>query len=208
MLRAMFRAAPVLAILLCAAAAGCSKSEKKDQAAAGTQAKAAATGMGKAFVVGKPAPKYPPRTKVACAELLKSIEDGSKNLKHPITAKAGDWGRVPEELRALPPGAEHCGSISVLKQAVVTSDLAGKDLESFYAPLFAKLDCPNLTCVDTSAGPLTQTRCECKNGPMLGTVTTDTANQSYNVSVVRMTDLLERESRREAEEKAEKAQAL
>jgi hypothetical protein len=173
-----------LFIAACLVFGGCAKGKGQDTSAEAASATSAAA----AGALDTPAGASPrlasKRTKVTCPELFKQMEESSKSLKLDAKTTPGSWGKVPPELRKLPPGAEHCGSVDILDQAVIASGLAGKELEAFYAPLFAGLGCQPFTCEDVTSGSSTQTRCNCHANGYFGSVNTDISVESYVVSVL------------------------
>jgi hypothetical protein len=124
----------------------------------------------------------PKRSKVSCARLRQRMERDAKNLglDDKITPKS--WGNIPDELRKLPPGAELCGVDTELEHVVITSALFGKDLESYYAPLFAKIGCRPLGCT-VETGFVDQTRCRCATEGVVGTVATDVKDEAFTLKV-------------------------
>jgi hypothetical protein len=126
-----------------------------------------------------PAPAAPARDKLTCAAYRDRQAERYKQAAFDTRLKAGSWGRLPPELRKLPPRAKLCGADSH-GQAVVASPLVGKDLESFYRPLFAKLGFDQLTCTGTGG----QTTCKCKRRRDIGIVVTDSTSEAYVVSMV------------------------
>jgi hypothetical protein len=173
-----------LSLMVAIFTAGCSKKTQKSDAppAASTTPAAAAP--------DKPATAAPKRSKVGCAELLTKMEETSKRMNLPVKAIPHSWGNIPPELRKLPAGAEHCGSVDALGQAIIVSPLFGKDLEAYYAPLFASVGCAPFTCEIVTSDPYVQTRCKCKQGKvmkggMLGTVSTDTGAESYTIALMK-----------------------
>jgi hypothetical protein len=121
----------------------------------------------------------PHRTKVACGPYLASVKKTGASVGFTPEIVPGSWGDVPAELQKLPPGAQNCGTIA--GQPTIVSPAYGKDLETFYAPLFAKVGCQPFTCeVETSPA---RTKCKCKVGKTLGMVVTDTGNEAYTVSL-------------------------
>jgi hypothetical protein len=135
------------------------------------------------------------RSKLDCAELLTKMEEVSRKVNMPMKTTPGSWGKVPAELQVVPPGGKHCGSVDLLEQAVIASGLEGKALESFYAPLFGKLGCQPLVCEEATSGDYVQTRCNCRGDGMMGSVNTDTGNETYTLAVVPMTGILGRKKK-------------
>src|SRR4029079_19509730 len=81
----------------------------------------------------------PRRSKMACGPYLAEVKKTSAAHGFNPTIVAGSWGDIPAELQKLPAGAQNCGTVE--GQATIASPAFGKDLETFYAPLFAKVGC-------------------------------------------------------------------
>ena len=126
----------------------------------------------------------PTRSKATCDEIRQELERTSKGMAVPMKVAAGSWGKVPAELRKLPPGAELCGVDASLGQAIIKSPLFGKALESYYAPLFAKVGCKPLTCQIAKSGSMRQTRCSCDRPGGVGAVTTNVRNESFSLGTL------------------------
>jgi hypothetical protein len=124
------------------------------------------------------------RAKLTCAELVPRMEQTAKSLNMPVKTTLGSWGKVPKQLQVLPPGGALCGSVDMMDQAVLATNLASEELESFYAPLFAKADCAPLKCEDVTEGSMVQTRCTCHGEGFMGSVTTDTGAESLTLGVI------------------------
>jgi hypothetical protein len=129
----------------------------------------------------------PKRSKVSCAKLRQQLEKSNRELGVVDKIEPRSWGSLPVYLRKLPPGAELCGVEVGLGQAVITSPLFGKDLESHYAPLFAKLGCEPLDCrvVATSEGVPEQTRCRCAMPGVAGVVITDSKHEAFTLALTK-----------------------
>lgn len=123
----------------------------------------------------------PRRTKMACGPYLESVKKTGAAMKFNPTIVAGSWGDIPAELQKLPAGAQNCGTIE--GQPTIVSPAWGKDLETFYAPLFAKVGCQPFTCEVEAAGSATRTKCKCKVGKTMGMIVTDTGNEAYTLSL-------------------------
>src|SRR5262245_8948396 len=104
----------------------------------------------------------PRRTKMACGPYLESVKKTGARVGFNPTIVAGSWGSGPAELQNLPAGAQNCGTIE--GQPTIVSPAFGKDLETFYAPLFAKVGCQPFTCEVETMGGATRTKCKCKVG--------------------------------------------
>lgn len=165
------------------AALGCNKSPSAEQAVPAMSAVATAS-TAAVVDVAAAKPARPSRQKLTCAELVPRMEQTAKSLNVPVKTTLGSWGKVPKQLQVLPPGGALCGSVDMMDQAVLTTSLAGEELESFYAPLFAKADCVPLKCEDVTEGRMVQTRCTCHGEGFMGSVTTDTAAESVTLGVV------------------------
>ena len=123
----------------------------------------------------------PRRTKLACGPYLEMVKKTSASIGFKPTIVAGSWGNIPPDLQKLPAGAQNCGTVA--DQPTIMSPAFGKDLETFYAPLFAKIGCAPFTCEVETMGSATQTKCKCKTGKTLGQVITDTGNEAYTLSL-------------------------
>ena len=167
---------PVCALLLPVVLLGCSKSR-------GEHATLAAS-AGALTDVSAAATARPARSKLSCAELVPKMEEMGKSLQMPVKTTPGSWGKVPKEVQVLPADGKLCGSVDLLDQALVTSSLAGKELEAFYAPLFAKVGCAPFNCEDVTSGSMVQTRCTCKGDGALGSVTTDVSAEAFTIAMV------------------------
>jgi len=165
----------------CLALVGCAKGAKNDAPAAATSHVSTSAAAAPAAAA---LPRQSTRKKLACRELLKQMEETSKRVQFEVKTTPGSWGKVPAALQKLPPGGEHCGAVDLMDQAIIASGLAGKELEAFYAPLFAKLGCQPFRCEDATSGDKVQTRCQCRANGYFGTVNTDTGVESYSIGVV------------------------
>jgi|tagenome__1003787_1003787.scaffolds.fasta_scaffold20275358_2 hypothetical protein len=132
-------------------------------------------------------PDIPRRAKVTCAKLRQQLDRNSRQIGLNDRIAPRSWGNVPDDLRKLPPGAELCGAEAELGQVVITSGLYGKELESYYAPLFARIGCQPLACnvIDPRSGLRSQTRCRCSVPGVVGTITTDLQHQAFSLVVTR-----------------------
>jgi hypothetical protein len=123
----------------------------------------------------------PKRNKKACGDYLEMVKKTSAKFGMKPDIVPGSWGKVPVELQKLPPGAQLCGA--VMDQATIVSPAYGKDLETFYAPLFAKIGCQPLTCTVDDGAP--QTKCKCKSATKKhGMVITDTGYEAFTLSLM------------------------
>ena len=174
----MLRRSAVLFLVLVPSIGGCSKK------AATSDLAPAASSSDPAATPAKGALTAPRRDKVPCAALLPKMEETSKQVRIPMKATPASWGKVPPELRKLPAGAELCGSLDVMGQAIIVSPLFGDELETHYAPLFAGLGCAPFKCEVATSDPYVQTRCKCDKKRGFGMVTTDTGNESYALAWV------------------------
>jgi hypothetical protein len=175
----MTRMQVVLFASACAAFVACSKSNKTDT-------KAEATTQTSALAPAAPAvANASERSKLSCKELIKQAEETNKRVGIKMEFTPGSWGKVPPALQKLPPGAEHCGSVNLMDQALVVSGLTGKELEAFYAPLFAGLGCQPLQCKDDTLGGKVRTECKCQAKGVLGMVITDLNVESYTIAVMK-----------------------
>jgi hypothetical protein len=150
-----------------------------------TATKAEATTLTSAVAPAAPTvAKASARSKLSCKELMKEAEETSKRVGIKMEFTPGSWGKVPPALQKLPPGAEHCGSVALMDQALVVSGLAGKELEAFYAPLFAGLGCQPLQCNDDTLGGKVRTECKCHAKGIFAVVITDLNVESYTIAVM------------------------
>jgi hypothetical protein len=127
----------------------------------------------------------PKRAKVSCSKLRQRMEKATRQIGFEDKIAPHSWGSLPPDLRKLPPGAELCGTDAELGQAVITSPLFGKELESYYAPLFAKVGCEPLACrvAASSGGVAVQTRCRCSMPGVAGVVITDSKHQAFTLAL-------------------------
>jgi hypothetical protein len=122
----------------------------------------------------------PRRAHTTCARYRSDAETAAPHAAFDTRLKARSWGAVPASLRRLPPDARLCGADSH-GQAVIASPLYGKELESFYAPLFAKLAFEPLACtVDRG-----QTQCKTRHGRDIGILVTDASQQIFVLAYVK-----------------------
>jgi hypothetical protein len=163
----------------CLAFVGCAKGAKND---APVEATSAASTAATPALAAAAAPKLRPRKKVTCRELIEQTEGTAKSMKFDVKVTKGSWGKVPPALQKLPPGAEHCGAVDIMDQGLVASGLSGKELEAFYAPLFAQVGCQPFTCEEERRGDAAQTRCNCHSNATFGSVNTDTGMESYSIA--------------------------
>jgi hypothetical protein len=112
------------------------------------------------------------RKVLSCSELETKIEADSEAFDVPVEVTLGTWKGVPEELKALPPGAELCGSVDVLDQGLVVSELEGLALEDYYRPVFGGLGCPSFECDVQTRGEQEQYVCSCSGDEHWGSLTT------------------------------------
>lgn len=172
---------------------GCSKAQVGEQTAGAASAIATGSATAAAPPTTTAATSEAPRrvrsrNKLSCSELLAKTEKVSQRLKMATKTTAGTWGNIPKEVQAVPPGAQHCGSMDLFDQALVVSELTGKALETFYAPLFAKAGCEPFTCKDEATGDDTmQTRCQCDGDGFLGAISTDVHDEAYTISRIEVT---------------------
>jgi hypothetical protein len=120
-----------------------------------------------------------PRKKLTCAEFESTVSASEKKAYKP-----GAWGGVPPELQKVPPGGELCGAdfrMSKSGATMMRSALFGKDLQTFYAPLFEAIGCKPLECelVKSKLGKVAaqQTHCTCRGNKKLGSVATDSGSE-------------------------------
>ena len=112
------------------------------------------------------------RDVLSCAELETKIEADAAAFDIPTEVTLGEWAGVPAELKVLPDGAELCGSVDVLNQGLVKSELGGAALEAYYRPIFESLDCPSLECNVETDGDQEQYVCSCFGDNLFGSLTT------------------------------------
>ena len=122
--------------------------------------------------------------KADCAKFVKDADESSARMGIKIRVATGSWGNVPRELQKLPPGAQHCGAL--MEQAVIMSPAFGKDLETFYAPLFAKIGCQPFACEVENISGGSRTECKCRgNGKIkMGQIVTDLSYEAFVLSVM------------------------
>jgi len=119
----------------------------------------------------------PKRSKVDCAAYRADVEASSKKVGMAMKIKAGDWAKTPAPLRVLPPGATVCGSAEGSGNVFIASPLFGKDLETYYRPIYEKLGCKPFTCEITSK----VTNCTCGGNGKFGFVTTEESSEVFSV---------------------------
>ena len=156
---------------------GCAKSTKTDTKTEATSQTSAAAPAAPAA-----ARKFP-RSKLSCKELMKQAEETNKRVGIKMDFTPGSWGKVPPAMQKVPPGGEHCGSVALMDQALVVSGLEGKELEAFYAPLFAGIGCQPLQCADDTLSGQVRTECKCQAKGVFGIVNTDYNTESYTILV-------------------------
>jgi hypothetical protein len=123
----------------------------------------------------------PRRTKMTCGPYLDAVKKASASAGFKPTIVPGSWGDVPADLQKLPAGAQNCGTVD--GQPTIVSAAFGKDLETFYAPLFEKVGCAPFKCEVQTQGSATRTACKCKAGKVTGMIFTDTGNEAYTLSL-------------------------
>ena len=95
----------------------------------------------------------------------------------------GSWEDVPDALKVLPEGAELCGSVDLLNQGLVASDLDCDALHDYYRKVFEDdLDCKPFECETETHGSQGQLRCTCGSLPHLGQLVTAADTQYYLLS--------------------------
>jgi hypothetical protein len=124
----------------------------------------------------------PNRQRLSCAELESEIETTSASIDFPVEVTLGSWDGVPDELKAMPDGAELCGSVDLLNQGLIVSDLWAAELESRYRPIFEGLDCAPFECELPRQGNLQQLRCTCFGDAHYGSLTAPSDRAYYLLS--------------------------
>lgn len=121
----------------------------------------------------------PKRTKMTCGAYRDGAERMAKSAGIPMKIVPGSWGAIPKALQALPPGGEFCGSVEGMgaPTVAIVSPLFGKDMEAFYAPLFAKVGCQPFTCQVSGR----QTNCTCKGSGGRGSIGTDPDLEEFSL---------------------------
>jgi hypothetical protein len=136
---------------------------------------------------GATAANGPQRSKSTCTAYLAFVASTSSHVALKNKVHAGSWGTLPSELRKLPPGAELCGSVESAgpggNVVVVRSALFGKDLESFYAPLYAQIGCKPLICRIKETDSKPRTLCYGDGPKKAGSVSTDASDEMYSLNV-------------------------
>ena len=116
------------------------------------------------------------RKKVTCEEFRAEVESSTKAVGMPMVLKAGDWGKIPAALRALPPKASFCGSTGT--SASVASPLTGKDFTTYYTPILEKMGCKAVKCeVDEK-----KTFCSCAVKGGLARIGTEELSEAYTIN--------------------------
>jgi hypothetical protein len=122
------------------------------------------------------------RRRVSCSELETDIERTSEAIDFPVEVTLGTWEGVPEELKVMPDDAELCGSVDLLNQGIIVSDLWAAGLESRYRPIFEGLDCAPFECELLTQGDLQQLRCSCFSDAHFGSLTAPSDVAYYLIS--------------------------
>jgi len=123
------------------------------------------------------------RQKLTCAELKPKIEDESKIAGFDLKVTLGSWTDVPDALKVLPDGAELCGSVDLLNQGLVASDLDCDALRDYYRKVFEDdLGCKPFTCESETHGSQSQLRCSCPGDAHFGQLVTSPDTQYYLLS--------------------------
>jgi len=122
----------------------------------------------------------PKRAKLTCAQYRANAEAHAKNAVFNTRIKAGGWGNIPAPLRKLPPGAKLCGADGI-GQAVITSPLFGKEIETYYSPLFVKVGFQPLACKVVGG----RTQCTSKRHRDIGIVVTDQESEALVLAVMK-----------------------
>jgi hypothetical protein len=130
--------------------------------------------------VRAPEPSTPKRTRLTCTQYRANAEAHAKHAVFDTKLKAGAWGNIPPPLRKLPPGAKLCGADGI-GQAVIASPLFGKEIETYYNPLFAKIGFQPLACNVVSG----RTQCTCKRHRDIGIVVTDQDSEAFVLAVMK-----------------------
>ncbi len=164
-----FRLVVIHAGMLVGASAivGCS-----DEASANSGAGASGGGGGAGGTGGSATNQISERKVLSCSELEAKIEADSKAFDVPVEVTLGAWEGVPAELKALPSGAKLCGSVDVLNQGLIVSELDGSALEAYYRPIFEGLDCASFECAVQTEDEQEQYVCSCFGDEHWGSVTT------------------------------------
>jgi hypothetical protein len=130
---------------------------------------------------GSPDPVVrPKRAKITCAQYRANAEKTAPHAIIDTRLKVGSWGRVPPELRKLPPHSKLCGADG-RGQVVIASPLFGKEIESHYTPLFTKVGFQPLACTVEPG----RTQCTSKRRRDLGIVITDQDTEAFVLAVMK-----------------------
>jgi hypothetical protein len=121
----------------------------------------------------------PKRTKVSCTQYRANAEKQAKHSTFNLKLKPGAWGSIPAPLRKLPSRSKLCGADG-MGQAVIASPLFGKDLESYYTPLFTKIGFKPLACKVADG----RTQCTCKRGRDIGILVTDQDSEAFVLALM------------------------
>lgn len=123
------------------------------------------------------------RQKLTCAELKTKIEEDSKSIDFEVKVALGPWTAVPDALTVLPDGAELCGSVDLLNQGLVASDLDCDALRNYYRKVFEDdLGCKPFECNTETHGSQSQLRCSCHGDRHIGQLVTSPDTQYYLLS--------------------------
>jgi hypothetical protein len=127
-------------------------------------------------LVARPSAAGSTRKKVTCEQLRAEVESATKSVGMPMVLKAGDWGKTPPALRALPPQASFCGSTGT--SAAVASPLTGKDFTAYYTPILEKMGCKTVKC--EIGEKKTFCRCSVKGG--LARIGTEELSEAFMIN--------------------------
>ena len=137
----------------------------------------AAVGLISALALAaRPSAADSPRKKVTCEEFRAEVESSTKAVGVPMVLKAGDWGKTPAALRALPPKASFCGSTGT--SAAVASPLTGKDITTYYTPILEKMGCKTVKC---EVGEK-KTFCSCRVNGGFARIGTEELSEAYMIN--------------------------
>jgi len=174
----MFKYSSVAGILVTLALFGCSSDGGESPNSAGGSNGSDGSAADSTKAIGESCGAN--RQKLTCAELKTKIEEDSKSVDFEVKVTLGPWTDVPDALKVLPDGAELCGSVDLLNEGLVASDLDCGALHDYYRKVFEDdLGCKPFECETETQGSQAQMRCSCDGGDHLGQLITSPDTQYY-----------------------------
>lgn len=177
----MFKYMSAASVLVTLALCGCSSGGGESPGSAGSSNSGGGAATDSTDPIG--ASCGADRQKLTCAELKTKIEEDSKSIDFETKVTLGPWTDVPDALQVLPDGAELCGSVDLLNQGLVASDLDCDALRSYYRKVFEDdLGCKPFECETETHGSQSQLRCSCAGADHFGQLVTSPDTQYYLLS--------------------------